>query len=106
MKVLIFLSFIILVYLLGKFSSVVVVSLMWKIGRWSDMSEYTRPCNDLLLCIALVKILSIKVAERRVILVGLLISGIKKDEYNVSMNWLISSLVSIFNRSRLKSPSK
>ena len=54
------------------------ILLIWKIGKWSDISVIKTPFNELFKFSRLfVNMLSISVAELAVILVGLTISGIK-----------------------------
>ena len=93
---------------LSLYSGVVILLLfrylIEKIGKWSEMSLISMPFSVSKLWMVFEKILSMIEAEWLVTRVGLQICGINEWTKFVRMKSLVGEWVSVFNRSRLKSP--
>ena len=83
-------------------SSTVMHRLIWKIGKWSETSA-TRipPSEQFRLSWLFVDMISMRVADLLVILVGREISGRNSLQYMTSTNAFVKSCVSELNRSIL-----
>ena len=74
---------------------------IWNTGKWSLISHKRIPLMLLLISSGDVKILSIRVAEDEVILVGLLMTGKSECEKFISANSLVGRWVEELSKFRL-----